>query len=137
MIVADTNLVAYLLIRGDRTEQSEKAYQRDPEWTAPLLWRSEFRNILASYMRRGLLLLEHSLALAEEAELLMSQREYEVRTGDVLALAHASGCSAYDCEFVALARNLGCPLVTCDSAVLSTFPGTAVSLEQFLKSKRC
>ena len=134
MIVADTNLIAYLLISGERTEQAERAYRRDPGWAAPLLWRSEFRNILSTYMRRGLLSLDRSAQLAEEAELLMNQREFEIRTREVLSLASASRCSAYDCEFVALAQHLGVPLVTCDGAILSAFPAIAHSLEAFVRT---
>lgn len=131
MIVADTNLLAYLLIRGERTDQAERAFQRDPHWAAPLLWRSEFRNVLAFHMRRGLLSLEQSARLAEKAESLMRRREFEIRTMDVLALASASGCSAYDCEFVALAQLLGVALVTRDAALLAAFPSSTISLQAF------
>jgi predicted nucleic acid-binding protein len=134
LIVADTNLIAYLLIRGERTELAERAYQKEPHWAAPLLWRSEFRNILAFYMRRSLLSVEQAIELAEKAELLLRQREFELRAADVLELAVASRCSAYDCEFVALARQLGVPLVTCDQAVLSAFPSTALSLDAFVRA---
>jgi predicted nucleic acid-binding protein len=134
VIVADTNLIAYLLIRGERTELAERAYQKEPRWAAPLLWRSEFRNILAFYMRRGLLSVEQAIELADRAELLMRQREFELRAADVLELASASGCSAYDCEFVALARQLGVRLVTSDQAVLSAFPSIAQSLEAFVSA---
>ena len=47
-------------------------------------------------------------------------------------LAAASTCSAYDCEFVALAQNLGAPLVTVDRQILSQFPEIAVSLDAFI-----
>ena len=65
-------------------------------------------------------------------ESLMKHREYEVVTTDVLRLAAASKCSAYDCEFVALAQVLNVPLVTSDAAVLKAFPSVAVSLGTFV-----
>ena len=52
MIVADVNLVAYLLLGGPEQAAAERAMQRDPVWAAPLLWRSEFRSVLAAFMRQ-------------------------------------------------------------------------------------
>lgn len=131
MIVADTNLIAYFFIRGDRTLLAEKVFRRDPDWAAPLLWRSEFRNVLAFHMRRGLLGLEQSVQIAEKAETLMRRREYAAGTSDVLELAAGSRRSAHDCEFVAVARDLEIPLVTSDEGILRAFPNTAVSPEFF------
>ena len=130
MIVVDTNVIAYLMIAGERTTEARVAFRRDPEWVAPLLWQSEFRNVLAGYLLRGLAL-EDALQLTREAERLMEGGEYHVDSPRVLSLAAASKCSAYDCEFVALAQELGVPLVTSDRAILNAFPTTAVALGRF------
>ena len=131
MIVADVNLVVYLLIEGAFTPLAERALRKEPEWAAPLLWRSEFRNVLATMQRNSGLGLADALELAAEAEALLAGRECAVQSSAVLALAAESGCAAYDCEYVALARDLGVPLVTADSRVVKAFPGIAVSLEEY------
>jgi predicted nucleic acid-binding protein len=131
LIVADTNVIAYLIIPGERTPQARAAFQKDPEWVAPLLWRSEFRNILALYMRQPHISLDDALQFMQEAELLMRGGEYESISSRVLNLVAKSRRSAYDCEFVALAQDLGVPLVTSDNQVLTEFPSIATSLDRF------
>jgi predicted nucleic acid-binding protein len=131
MIVADTNLIAYLLIPGDHTQAAERVFASDQEWAAPLLWKSEFRNVLTLHIRRRSLSLAESLEIAADAEVLVQGKEYEVSSAQVLSLAASSRCSAYDCEFVALAQSLGVPLVTADRAVLADFPSLAVSVDDF------
>lgn len=132
MIVVDTNTIAYLFIPGDHTQQARQALKKDVEWVAPLLWRSEFRNILASYLRQELLTLSLALQIMTEAENLMRGGEYEVASVKVLDLASTSGCSAYDCEFIALGRGLEVSVVTSDRRVLKAFPADTVSLEEFV-----
>jgi predicted nucleic acid-binding protein len=132
MIVVDTNVIAYLYLPTECTEQAEQLLEQEPVWTAPLLWRSEFRNVLALYLRRQLIGFEKALQLQMEAETLMSENEYEIDSFDVMKLVRESRCSAYDCEFVALATNLRTTLVTMDQSILREFPNTAVSLTSFL-----
>lgn len=132
MIVADTNLLIYLYVQGQRTEESEAVLRRDPSWTAPLLWRSEFRNVLIGLVRKRALPLEAAAAMVEEAEQWLTGREYSVISHQVLHLASQSGCSAYDCEFVALARDLRVPLVTTDRQILKAFSAVAVSPSTFV-----
>lgn len=128
MIVVDSNILAYLYLPGDFTAAAEALLEQEPEWTAPLLWRSEFRNILAGYVRRRMLSFEQACSLQAEAESLMAGFEFEVHSRDVLELVRDSECSAYDCEFVALAERLDAKLVTMDKKVLKAFPTRAVSL---------
>jgi predicted nucleic acid-binding protein len=132
VIVVDTNVIAYLLIPGDYTAAARAALIHDPEWAAPMLWRSEFRNVLASYLRKEELSLKQALALQETAEELLLGREHLVASHDVLALAKTSGRSAYDCEFIVAARSLSVKLVTSDRPLLSSFPDDTVALNVFL-----
>jgi predicted nucleic acid-binding protein len=133
VIVADTNLLVYLYVKGQRTVQAEAAVIRDPVWVAPLLWRSEFRNTLVGLVHKKAVLLDDAMQMTLEAEQWMTGREYTVMSEHVLRLAVRSGCSAYDCEYVALAEDLGVPLVTADRQVLAAFPSLAVALEQFIQ----
>lgn len=122
MIVVDANVLAYLLIPGNYTERAEKLLLADDGWAAPRLWRSELRNVLATYVRVGRLELADAMALFARAAAIVGPDEYEVDTLDVLRLARESGCSAYDCEYVALAEILDVPLVTADVKLLKAFP---------------
>jgi len=132
MIVVDSNIIAYLMIPGDRTKEVEKLLLKDSEWIAPLLWRSEFRNILTMYMKQS----QMSLVLAEQtiarAEKLLSEREYGVLSSDVLALTYEKSLSAYDAEYIVLAINFGVPLITVDKKILKEAPEYAVSPVKYL-----
>jgi predicted nucleic acid-binding protein len=131
VIVADTNLIAYLLVPGPFTRDAELVFGKDPEWCAPVLWRSEFRNVLWTYARRGELTLAEVMRTMSDAETLLRGREYEVESSGVLALATSSGVSPYDCEFVAVAQETGRTLVTADRRILAAFPQVAMSLPAF------
>jgi predicted nucleic acid-binding protein len=132
MIVVDTNIIGYLYLTGDRSFQAEQAFRKDPHWAAPLLWRSEFRNVLALYIRQRLLTLEDAHQIMDEAMGLLRDGEYEVASLRVLSLVASSSCSAYDCEFVALAQDLDVPLVTANQQILNQFPETCISLDVFV-----
>ena len=128
MIVVDTNVVAYLLLPGPQTAAAEALLEAHPTWAAPPLWRSEWRNVLCGYLRRGSLSLEQVIALQEQAETLVIGHEELVQSEAVLQLAASSGCSAYDCEFVVADQQLDAPLVTADRALLKAFPALTRSL---------
>jgi predicted nucleic acid-binding protein len=128
MIVVDSNVLAYLYLPGEHTVAAEAWLERDPDWVAPILWRSEFRNILAGYMRRKSISFEQASSLQREAESLLEGGEYEVDSQSVLELVRDSDCSAYDCEFIALAMKLDTKLVTMDKKLLRAFPMRALAL---------
>ena len=128
MIVVDTNIVAYLYLESEFTARAEAQLRSDPNWAAPLLWRSEFRNILAGTIRRKALSFDEARQILAEAESLLAGGEHEVGSQHVLELVRDSNCSAYDCEFVALAIKLDTTLVTADKKLLQSFPMRTVSL---------
>ena len=128
MIVVDSNVLAYLYLPGEHTAAAEKLLAREPDWAVPLLWRSEMRNILATYMRQKMLTFEQAYEIQREAEALLADAEYDLDSHEVLRLAADSGCSAYDCEFVALAHRLGVKLVTQDSKLRQAFPEQTMPL---------
>ncbi len=128
MIVVDTNILAYLYLPAEYTAEAEALLGKHLDWAAPQLWRSEFRNILAGYIRRGTLDLQQAVGLQREAEALLAANEHIVDSEAVLELVKRSDCSACDCEFVALAQMLGVKLVTMDAKLLKAFPKTAIPL---------
>ena len=122
MIVVDTNVLAYFLLPYEFSAAADALFKRDPEWAAPILWRSEFRNLLAGELRRKNLSFEEIVKVQAEAEALLAGHEHEVDSRRVLELARDSTCIAYDCEFVALALQLGVKLVTMDAKLVKAFP---------------
>lgn len=124
MIVADTNVITYLGIDSPYTTLAEQLLLEEPDWIVPRLWRSEFRNVLALYLRKTILTLDQALQIQTEMEDFLGDREYEVTSLDVLRLASSSACSAYDCEFVALAKSFEIKMVTLDRKLARSFPET-------------
>jgi predicted nucleic acid-binding protein len=132
VIVADMNLVACLLLAGPESDLAQQVLERDSTWAAPVLWRSEFRSILAAFMRKRGLGISEAWQAHELAEGLLGAHEYTMGGERVLQLVASSSCSAYDCEYVALAEELQVRLVTSDREILRSFPRIALSPKQFL-----
>jgi len=135
LIVVDTNIISYFYLNSEFTELIEKLYSKEPVWAAPLLWRSEFRNVLSVYVRKDIISLFDAIEIFEAAQLLLKDREFEINSIQVLKLAQNSGCSAYDCEFINLAQDLNVNLITMDKKILNNFSDTAKSIQEFTKNK--
>ncbi len=132
MIVADVNLIAYLLLGGSDQPLAQRVLERDSTWAAPLLWRSEFRNVLAAFMRQRGLSVSNAWRAHGLADQLLAGQEFTVPGDRVLALVATTACSPYDCEYVALAEELAVPLVTTDRQLLRAFPHRAISPTDFV-----
>ncbi|MEC4678192.1 MAG: PIN domain-containing protein, partial [Nitrospirota bacterium] len=88
MIVVDTNIIAYLFISGERSQQAEQLLSRDPHWASPVLWRSEFRSILSRYLRKNILNINETLLIIQQAEALLAGKEYQVSSAHVMKLLY-------------------------------------------------
>ena len=132
MIVADANLIVYLFIAGERTDAARAVLAKAPTWVAPPLWRSELLNVLNGYVKRGAFPLRHGVDLFHAAGDIVSSGSYRPEPEQVLTLSAQSGCTTYDCEYVALAKKLEIPLVTADKQLLRAFPSVAVSIESYV-----
>jgi predicted nucleic acid-binding protein len=126
VIIADSNLIAYLLIPGDQSERSESVLKKDAEWAAPVIWRPELRNVLTLYMRHQGMTLIQAQQTISKAERFLQHNEFAVPSDLVLKLTAHKAISAYDAEFIILAEQLQVPLVTFDKALLRLFPKIAV-----------
>lgn len=127
-VVVDTNVIAYYWLPGEHTENAVALRRMTDDWFVPRLWRSEFRNVLARYLRARIIGLDQARALIRSAEAELVDCEHEVDSTAVMDLVAASACSAYDCEFVALAMQMGIPLVTENAALLRAFPDIAMTM---------
>ena len=125
MIVVDTNVMASLVVDGENAVDSTALLEQDAEWAAPGILLSELRNVLLGFVRRGDLSPDQAKAMCDDASLLLGGRIISVSGSRVIDTALECGLSAYDAEFVVLARTLGIPLATSDQAILAGAPDIA------------
>ena len=132
MIVVDTNVVHYCWVRGQNTEVAQAVRRQDPDWHAPILWRSALRNVLTAYLRGGMMSRAQIVEILNVAGRALAESEHIISDDLVLDVITSSTLTAYDAELVALASALSVPLVTADKAVLKAFPDLAITMEAFV-----
>jgi Predicted nucleic acid-binding protein, contains PIN domain len=133
MIVVDANLIGNLFIESKDSPLAIQVFEKDPDWYAPILWQSEVRSIVTSYFRHNLLTLEKAFRIMDEAHGLMMDHERFISSNLVLELVGTSKCTSYDCEYVALAKEMNLTLVTFDQQVVRAFPRIALFPQDFMK----
>ena len=126
MIVVDTNAVAYLVIKGVRTPQSEAVRARDADWHVPGLFRHEWLNVVTRYVEEELLTRDEAVRAYRRGVSLVKIDDASPDPIRIINLHLASGCSSYDCQSVAEAEKLGAKLVT-----LEAFSDTAIDIARF------
>lgn len=132
MIVVDTNVMVHLVAEGSEGPNATEIFEKDGEWAAPRILMSEFRNTVLGMVRRGSTTSDEAKVMSERAAEILGDRIIPVDSAQVLDVAMECGLTAYDAEFVALARSLGVPLVTLDGGILDGAPDVAVRPRAYL-----
>lgn len=129
MIVVDTNVMVYLLTgSGQKGESAARLLVKDSEWVAPPILLSELQNVVVGFLRSGWIHRSDAVEICEEARQILSHRMATVPSVEVLDTAIDCELSAYDAEFVVLARRLAVPLVTADEGILAGASDVAIPL---------
>ena len=136
MIVVDTNVITRLVVGGEDGADSAALLESDAEWAAPGILVRELSNVLLGFIRRGDLTPGQAKAMFDDASLALGGRIVSVGGSRVIDAALECGLSAYDAEFVVLARTLGVPLATSDGAILRGAPDVAAPASALVKRRR-
>jgi len=131
VVVIDTNVLAYLLIEGDRTLEAQALYARDAEWRSEGFLVIEFSNVLSTYVRSGGMTRTQAETLLAEAERRM-RGLVNVPHAQAMRAAEKFSVSAYDARFLAAAQSLGGKLVTEDARLRASAPALTCSLSEAL-----
>ncbi len=132
-MVVDANTILPLFLPGPHSATVAQLFERTV-WRAPPLWRSELRNVITRGIRADRLTLVEARDLMAEAHDVLDDYTIDVPSTPILRLASASGCTAYDCEYVALAQLIDEPLATYDKALLRAFPATCTRPDDYLQT---
>lgn len=135
MIVVDSNIIAARNLTSTLTAKAEQIEEKDPVWIVPFLWRYEFQNILATAIKSKQIKPEQALDIWEKVSKILIENECEPSPSRVISLVSQYGITAYDGQFIAVALEMVIPCVTEDRELQDKFPGVAVSIDEFLKSR--
>ena len=128
MIVVDTNIITYRLIIGDKTDKTIELEKLDSDWIAPVLWRFEFLNVLSTLTKNNYLEIDQNILIWKNAESLLQNKEYSVDPEAVLKISVENKISAYDAQYIVLAKMYKTKCITEDKKLLTLFPGITLSL---------
>jgi predicted nucleic acid-binding protein len=132
VLLIDTNVLAYLLIEGDRTPAAQALYERDPDWRSEMFILVEFSNVLATYVRTHALTVEEGLALLARAQSLMPSLASASHAHALETAAQLRIC-AYDGRFICVAKELGTRLITEDAKLRTAAPQWTRSIDEALR----
>jgi predicted nucleic acid-binding protein len=127
VVLVDTNVLAYLMLEGDRTSAARALYERDADWRSEAFIMVEFSNVLSTYVRTKALTRDQGLKLLAGAEQLVPVLTTVPHVRGLEA-AMQFGISAYDARFIALAMQMRVKLVTEDAKLRAAVPSWTASL---------
>lgn len=140
MVIVDTNILAYVLLDGDRTRDAQALLLADEDWHTDAFALVEFSNLLATSVRVRGLPQGTASDLLSAAENLIGRGMHTVSHSAALAVANRHSVSAYDARFLALADDLAGRLTTEDARLRNAAPdltqSLATALEEMAARKR-
>lgn len=133
MIVADSSVVAFLMIEGELTDAVRELHRIDPDWITPPILNHEMLNILAAVGAA-----EKSSGAMEviwrDVRALLASRQQVPDPVRSLRLAVELGISGNEAQYLCLAESLGLPLITQEERLLRSAPERAVGVLDYLGS---
>lgn len=132
--MVDTNILVYFLIDGDHTAKARQLHRRDSDWRSETFILVEFCNVLLRYMEIRGMKLEMTRGFLANAEMILDAKLTRISHRRGLDVAARYRVTAYDARFLALADQLGVPLVTEDAKLRTAAPALTQSLADALAS---
>jgi predicted nucleic acid-binding protein len=132
MIVVDTNIIVYALFPSLYAQDVTELHNKQSHWYIPVLWRSEFTNVVSLYLRKKAIDVQKAHLMIEAAHTFI-QSEYEISQKAVLNFTQRSTCTSYDCEFICLADALKTRLITYNKKILNEFPEIAMKPMDYIQ----
>lgn len=133
MIVVDANIIAYWAIDGEYTEPARRLREMEPDWIVPALCRHELANVLTIYVKHGAMEVADAQVVWQGIESIIFEREYDIELSRAIAVAVETGTSAYDAQYLMLARIKAIPFVTQDRQLVSRSE-QAFTLQDYLEA---
>jgi predicted nucleic acid-binding protein len=128
MLVVDANIVAYLLVEGEKTAQARGLWATDHDWHAPRLLFYELASVFAQLLKRRALSPEAASSGLESVLGLVRLLDADPPAARILEIASTLSLSAYDASYLATAEIVRAPLVTEDARLLRAAPEITRSL---------
>jgi predicted nucleic acid-binding protein len=132
VIVVDTNVLVYYFIEGEKTRLAHQVFAHDSEWIVPSLWRHEFANVLATFVRTDTIALDVAQSVWRNAREAVQPYEASVELDDIIPFAVQNNIAAYDAEFLLLAESRNIRCVTEDRELQEKCPAIAISMSELL-----
>jgi predicted nucleic acid-binding protein len=131
VVLVDTNVVAHL-IGGDHIEGAQELRRLDSDWRSEAFLLVEFTNVLASWIANRRMSSTLAKEVLAQAITLLDNKLVRVAHTSILSTAVTHRVSACDARFIALAQQIGHPLITEDAKLRAAAPKLIQSIAQAL-----
>ena len=133
MIVADTNLLVYLLIDGPLPSRFVPTIEFGPSLRCCV---TNYCTCFRDTLNAAKLARDEAIRHYKRAMSMVDVSGWHPDPMTILNMAERSKCSTYDLEYVWLAQELNVPLVTADNDVLKAYPDVAVGIKPYTTGSR-